>query len=76
MAAITFTRSAEKWPAGICVRRSHLSAVVEGLEGIDESALAEMGRTVEQECTISTAIRGAVEISYDIAYARRDSGGV
>ena len=66
---VTATVTAEKGPAGIRVRRSHLSAVVIGLEGIHESALAEIGRTVEQECTISTAIRGAVEISYDIASA-------
>ena len=40
-----------------------------GEQGI--AAMAEaLGRTVEQECTISTAIRGAVEISYDIISAR------
>jgi organic hydroperoxide reductase OsmC/OhrA len=42
---------------------------VEGLEGVDASSLGEIGRTVERECTISTAIRGSVEISYDIVSA-------
>lgn len=40
--------------------------VAEELRG-DESALAEIGRTVEQECAISTAIRAYVQISSRIA---------
>ena len=67
--AVTARITAEKAPDGIRVRRSHLSAIVEGLEGVDESTLAEIGRTVEQECTISSAIRGTVEISYDVTSA-------
>jgi len=60
------TITAEKGPEGIRVRRSHLVGVVEGLVGIDPARLPELGATVERECTISTAIRGAVEISYEI----------
>jgi len=67
---VTATITAEKGPEGIRVRRSHLQAVVEGLEGVDASSLGEIGRTVERECTISTAIRGSVEISYDIVSAQ------
>jgi osmotically inducible protein OsmC len=63
---VTATITAEKGPNGIRVRGSHLSAVVEGLEGVDASALADIGRIVEQECTISTVIRGSVEITYDV----------
>jgi len=66
---VTATITAEKGPEGIRVRRSHLQAVVEGLEGVDASSLGEIGRTVERECTISTAICGSVEISYDIVSA-------
>ncbi len=63
---MTATITAEKGPDGIRVRRSHLAGVVEGLQGIEPARLPELGATVERECTISTAIRGAVEISYDI----------
>jgi lipoyl-dependent peroxiredoxin len=63
---LTATITAEKGPGGIRVRRSHLSGVVEGLLGVDASRLAGIGGIVEQECTISNAIRGAVAITYDI----------
>jgi len=63
---LTATITAEKGPEGIRVRRSHLSGVVEGLLGVDETRLAQMGGVVERECTISNAIRGSVAISYDI----------
>jgi osmotically inducible protein OsmC len=60
------TLTAEKGPEGIRVRRSHLTGVVEGLDGVDRSRLAELGAAVERECTISNAIRGAVAISYEL----------
>lgn len=63
---MTATITAEKGPEGIRVRRSHLVGIVEGLQGLDGTRLPEMGAIVERECTISNAIRGAVEISYDI----------
>jgi osmotically inducible protein OsmC len=66
---MTATITAKKGEQGIRVRRSHLSGVVEGLEGVTASDLPEMGRQTEQECTISNAIRGAVEITVAIAAA-------
>ena len=66
---LTATISAEKGPEGIRVRRSHLVGIVEGLEGIDTARLQEIGGIVERECTISNAIRAAVEITYEISAA-------
>jgi osmotically inducible protein OsmC len=66
---MTATITAEKGEQGIRVRRSHLSGVVEGLEGVTGSDLPEMGRQTEQECTISNAIRGTVEITVAIGAA-------
>jgi osmotically inducible protein OsmC len=63
----TATITAEKGPEGIRIRRSHLRGVVIGLEGLAADRLTEIGRTVEQECTISAAIRGSVTITYEIA---------
>ena len=60
------TLTADKGPEGIRLRRSHLSGVVEGLQGIDAATLSALGSEAERECTISTAIRGAVQISHDI----------
>ena len=63
------TIGAEKGPEGIRVRRSHLRCVVEGLSGLDPGRLREVGARVERECTISNAIRGSVEITYDVEAA-------
>jgi len=63
---LTATITAEKGPEGIRVRRSRLTGFVEGLQGLEPARLPEIGAVVERECTISNAIRGAVEISYDI----------
>ena len=63
---VTATLTGEKGPEGIRLRRSHLSGVVHGLEGIDAGALSEIGSEAERECTISTAIRGAVSITHAI----------
>lgn len=62
----TATISAEKGPQGIRIRSSHLQAVVVGLAGIGADRLAEIGTLVERDCTISTAIRGAVAITHEI----------
>jgi osmotically inducible protein OsmC len=64
---MTATITAEKGGDGIRVRGSHLHGVVEGLNGVDVSKLAELGRRAEAECTISTAIRGNVEITIAIS---------
>ena len=66
---LTATLTAEKGMEGIRVRRSHLTGIVEGLQGVDPERLPEIGADVERECTISNAIRGAVEISYEISAA-------
>ena len=63
------TITAEKGPEGIRIRQSHLSGVVEGLERIDPASLGDIGAEAKRECTISTALRGSVEISHDIASA-------
>jgi lipoyl-dependent peroxiredoxin len=64
---VTATITAEKGPEGIRIRQSHLSGVVEGLERIDPASLDDIGAEAKRECTISTALRGSVEISHDIA---------
>ena len=66
---VTATVTAEKGPEGIRIRRSHLSGVVEGLDRIDPAALNDIGAEAKRECTISTALRGSVEISHEIAFA-------
>jgi len=49
---------------------ARISGVVEGLEGISAEALSEVANEAERDCTISTAIRGAVSISHDVVVAR------
>ena len=64
---LTATLTAEKGPEGIRIRRSHLIGIVEGLQGVEAARLPEIGTDVERECTISNAIRGAVQISFEIS---------
>jgi len=64
---VTATITADKGDGAIRIRRSHLSAVVEGLGGVAADALPEIGAAAKRECTISTAIGGSVEVSYDVA---------
>ena len=66
---VSATLTAEKGPEGIRLRRSHLTGVVDGLQGVEASALAEIGSEAERECTISTALRGTVQISHEITSA-------
>jgi lipoyl-dependent peroxiredoxin len=61
-AAIT----AEKGAGGIRIQSSHLTAVVEALEGLDRAQLEAVAREVAQECTISIALRDAVQITHEI----------
>lgn len=60
---VTATITAEKGPSGIRVQSAHLDAVVLGLEGLAVAQLAEIARTVEEDCTISVALRGNVAVS-------------
>jgi lipoyl-dependent peroxiredoxin len=62
---VTCTVTADKSDAGIKVVSSQLTAVVEGLEGIDKSKLQELATGAEKGCPISNAIRGSVSITVD-----------
>src|SRR5688572_13041819 len=62
---VTATVTADKGEAGIKVQSSHLKAVVEGLEGLDKGKLTEVARAAEQNCPISNAIRGSVNITVE-----------
>ena len=57
--------TADKGDAGIKVVSSHLTATVEGLEGIDKAKLSELAAGAEKGCPISNAIRGNVTVSVD-----------
>jgi osmotically inducible protein OsmC len=60
---VTSTVTADKGDAGIKVVSSALTAVVEGLEGIDAGKLQELATGAEKGCPISNAIRGSVAIT-------------
>jgi lipoyl-dependent peroxiredoxin len=64
--SVTATVTAEKGPQGIRLQSSHLTGVVDGLEGIEESGLQQLARETEERCTISIAIRGAVAVSSEV----------
>lgn len=64
--SVTATVIAEKGPQGIRLQSSHLTGIVDGLEGIDESSLQDLARETEERCTISLAIRGAVAVSSEV----------
>ena len=63
---MTATVTAEKGPQGIRLQSSHLTGIIECLEGIDESQLQQLARDTEETCTISIAIRGAVTVSSEV----------
>ena len=63
---VTATITAEKGPQGIRVTRSHLSAVLYDLINLDASALAECANAAKEECTISNALRGNLDISCEV----------
>jgi osmotically inducible protein OsmC len=64
---VTATITADKGDGAIRIRRSHLSAVVEGLAGVTAQLLPEIGEAAKRECTISNAIGGSVDVSYEVA---------
>lgn len=70
---VTATVTAEKGPQGIRLQSSHLTGIVDGLEGIDESQLQQLAHDTEQRCTISVAIRGAVAVSSEVRLGSLDS---
>jgi len=63
---VTATITAVKDAQGIRLQESHLEALVEGLEGLESSQLAEIARATEQRCTISNALRASVAITFDV----------
>lgn len=67
---VTATVSADKNESGIKVTGSHLKAVVEGLQGIEASALQDLAVGAEKGCPISNAIRGSVNITVDAQAVR------
>jgi osmotically inducible protein OsmC len=62
---VTATVTADKSDAGIKVVSSHLTATVDGLEGIEKAKLQELATGAEKGCPISNALRGSVAISVD-----------
>ena len=62
---VTATVTADKGEAGIKVVSSHLTATVEGLEGIESGKLQELAVGAEKGCPISNALRGSVAIAVD-----------
>ena len=60
---VTATVTADRSDAGIKVLSSHLDAVVEGLDGIDQNTIGELATGAEKGCPISNAIRGSVAIT-------------
>ena len=67
--SVTATVTAEKGPQGIRLQASHLTGIVDGLEGIEETTLQELARETEERCTISLAIRGAVAVTSEVRVA-------
>ena len=63
--SVTSTVTADKGETGIKVVSSALSAVVDGLEGIEAGKLQELATGAEKGCPISNALRGTVAISVD-----------
>jgi lipoyl-dependent peroxiredoxin len=64
---VVSTITAEKGAGGIRIHSSHLTAVIEGLQGLDVAKLEDVAREVAEECTISIALRGAVRITHEIS---------
>ena len=62
---VTATVTADKGDAGIKLTSSHLTATVDGLEGIEKGKLQELALGAEKGCPISNAIRGSVSITVE-----------
>jgi osmotically inducible protein OsmC len=61
--SVTATLTADKGKGAIRLVSSHLEATVEGLQAIDSHRLDEVARIAKDACTISTALRGTVDIT-------------
>jgi len=62
---VTAKVTADKGDAGIKIVSSHLTAVAEGLEGIDKSEFEAVAREAEGRCPVSNAYRGTMQITLD-----------
>ena len=51
--------------AGIKLTTSKLTAVAEGLQGVDAAKFAEIAQAAEKGCPISNAIRGSMQITVE-----------
>jgi osmotically inducible protein OsmC len=60
---VTATVTADKSEAGLKVVSSHLDAQVEGLQGLEPTALQSLATDAEKGCPISNAIRGSVAVT-------------
>ena len=47
--------------------RGRSARFVEGLAGVAIEVLPEIGEAAKRECTISNAIGGSVEVTYEVA---------
>src|SRR5215207_6750036 len=59
----TATITAEKGGGRIRLVSAHVEGVVEGLAGLDVSALDQCGRAAEEACTISALLRASVPVT-------------
>ena len=62
---VTATVTADKSESGIKLTTSKLTVVAEGLQGIENSAFAEVAREAEGKCPISNALRGTMQIEVE-----------
>jgi osmotically inducible protein OsmC len=60
------TITAKKGEGGIRLIRSALSGIAHDLRGIESADLLECARIAKDECTISNALKGNVEIVCDV----------
>ena len=58
---------AQKGAGGIRIVRSHLTGFVYDLQGIDAAALKDCALVAKDECTVSNALKGNVEIVLEVA---------
>jgi osmotically inducible protein OsmC len=63
---VTATISAEKGQGVIRVVRSHLTGVIDELQGLDRAGLTDCANAAKEECTVSNALLGNVAISCEV----------
>jgi lipoyl-dependent peroxiredoxin len=60
------TISARKGDGGIRIVRSHLSGIAYDVSGLDSAALSQCAEMAKNECTISNALAGNVEVTCEL----------